>query len=709
MSGRPSRPARAARPAGRDRTERWRRTAAAAVAALLATFLLPLVGNPAAATTAHLLGHDVSWPQCPAGSGMAIPGTSYGVGYGLPMPPTTTQFVVIGLTDGLPLHRNHCLADQVAFVRANNLPRGAYTMAAYPTSAQLAAYGSSGPMNAGTLAGRLYNVGYAMARFDLGSLAATGLAVPFVWIDVEPRPGAPTPPNWPLTSTANNRQVLLGIRAGFRAAGLGTGWYSTRSAWQAITGSWQDGDPMWKAGDYTGTGYAGALSICGTPSLNGGPIWMGQRVDGSYDLDATCLALPTFATIFGSIGAPSLSGFRMSSDWATAGTATVPVSLRFWATLGTYQAWTAQVLDQCSGRALRQWSGVAKGTVTTTWDGKDSTGALAPPGLYTLRYLSEGQVRSGSAELVRTGATRLAGCPLTRVFGADRYATAVAAGRAVFPQARTIVLAPGPDAALVDGLVSAPLARALQAPLLLTATTALSPAVEADVRAHAVTSAYVIGAAAGVSVRSRLAALGVTVHVVAGPDRYATSVAVARALAAAGGAVDHVAFVGSGLEASWIDSLAAGGPAAGRGEPVLLTRPTALPDVVRAEVARLGVQTTYVLGGTDVVSAAVAAQLPGAVRLSGADRYATALAVARTFATAGETELVSGQQAHIVDGLPAGVAGRPVLLTDGTTLTAAVRTWLASSPLSSGRILGGPTVVRAAATAALLAALPGTP
>lgn len=688
----------------RQRGPDLRRTAGAALAALLACLLLPLVGGTSAATTTHLLGHDVSWPQCPAGSGTGIPGTSYGTGYGLPMPPTSTQFVVIGLTDGLPFYRNHCLADQVAFVRANNLPRGAYTMAAYPTASQLATYGGGGPMSAGTLAGRLYNVGYAMARFDLASLAATGLAVPFVWIDVEARPGAPRPPDWPTGSAsaaADNRQVLLGIRAGLRAAGLGTGWYSTRSSWQAITGSWQDGDPMWKAGDYTTTGYPGALSICGTASLNGGPIWMGQRVDGSYDLDATCLALPTFATIFGSIGAPSLSGFAVSPDWAYAGA----VSIRFSARLGTYQAWIAQVLEACSGRVLRSWSGVAKGTVSTTWDGRDSAGALAPPALYTLRYLSEGQTLSGSAELVRTGATALAGCPLIRVFGADRYATAVAAGRALFPQARTIVLAPGPDSALVDGLVSAPLARALQAPLLLTTTTALSPAVEADVGAHAVTSAYVIGAAASAPVRARLAALGVRVQVVAGPDRYATGVAVSRALSAVGGGVDRTAFLGSGLEANWIDSLAAGGPAAGRSEPVLLTRPTALPDAVRAELARLGVRTTYVLGSTGAVSAAVAAQVPGAVRLGGADRYATALVVARTFATPGEVELVSGQQAHVVDGLPAGVAGRSVLLTDGTTLTAGVRAWLPSSPLTSGRVLGGPTVVRASATASLLAAL----
>ncbi|HEU4674434.1 MAG TPA: histidine kinase dimerization/phospho-acceptor domain-containing protein, partial [Motilibacteraceae bacterium] len=148
----------------------------------------------------------------------------------------------------------------------------------------------------------------------------------------------------------------------------------------------------------------------------------------SVQVDAEMWAKVVLNLIFGGIGGPSLTGFALSPDWAYAGT----VSIRFSARLGTYQGWTAQVLDACTARLLRSWSGVAKGTVSTTWDGRDSAGTLAPPGLYTLRYLSEGQTRSVSAELVRTGATELAGCPLTRVFGADRYATSVAAGRALF-------------------------------------------------------------------------------------------------------------------------------------------------------------------------------------------------------------------------------------------------------------------------------------
>ena len=76
-----------------------------------------------AASAATMYGHDVSWPQCP---------TSVG-GSGLPMPPTTTQFVVLGLTHGLPFTENPCLASQVQWARDNGKPTQAYTMAGFPT------------------------------------------------------------------------------------------------------------------------------------------------------------------------------------------------------------------------------------------------------------------------------------------------------------------------------------------------------------------------------------------------------------------------------------------------------------------------------------------------------------------------------------------------------------------------------------------------
>ena len=43
-------------------------------------------------------------------------------GFGLPLPPASSQFVVVGLTKGLPFTENPCLASQVAWARTNGKP-----------------------------------------------------------------------------------------------------------------------------------------------------------------------------------------------------------------------------------------------------------------------------------------------------------------------------------------------------------------------------------------------------------------------------------------------------------------------------------------------------------------------------------------------------------------------------------------------------------
>ena len=84
--------------------------------------------------------------------------------------------------------------------------------------------------------------------------------------------------------------------------------------------------------------------------------------------------------------------------------------------------------------------------------------------------------------------------------------------------------------------------------------------------------------------------------------------------------------------------------------------------------------TVYILGGTTAVPASVATTLTGlgfvVTRLSGADRYATAVAVAGAIGNPGTVLLATGT--NFPDALSAGPAaahlGGAVLLTNGSTL-----------------------------------------
>ena len=113
-----------------------RTTRAAILVVALACLLAVIPGVQTRATAADLIGHDISWANCPIDEG----------GYGLPTPPSSSKFVIIGLTKGLAFGENPCLGSQVTWATDNSKPAQAYTVATYrrrPSSARTGRPGRS--------------------------------------------------------------------------------------------------------------------------------------------------------------------------------------------------------------------------------------------------------------------------------------------------------------------------------------------------------------------------------------------------------------------------------------------------------------------------------------------------------------------------------------------------------------------------------------
>lgn len=205
----------------------------------------------------------------------------------------------------------------------------------------------------------------------------------------------------------------------------------------------------------------------------------------------------------------------------------------------------------------------------------------------------------------------------------------------------------------------------------------------------------------------------------AGADRYATAAAVAKAAFPAGASV---AVVATGV--SFPDALAADYLAGQVGGPVLLTQPSVLPAVTAAELTTLGVSTVYLVGGTGAVSAQVATAIgalhapSGAsltvVRIAGADRYATAAAVAEAVSPAQVGSIGGARTALLATGTgfadalagSAAAAGArlPLLLTSPTGLSAALLPTLQFLGVTSVVILGGAGAVSSSVATTLTAA-----
>lgn len=190
----------------------------------------------------------------------------------------------------------------------------------------------------------------------------------------------------------------------------------------------------------------------------------------------------------------------------------------------------------------------------------------------------------------------------------------------------------------------------------------------------------------------------------AGPDRYATSVAISRGTTNPGTTV----FLASGER--FPDALSAGPVVAAERGHLLLTLPGQLPSVVAQRIAELRPTDIVVVGSTASVSAAVATEA-GAVnsarvtRIGGADRVATSLLLLERLAGRGPVDSVwvaSGQD--FPDALvAASVAGRDrsaVILDHHGADAASARAWVERvRPHVTGRevrIAGGEPSVSAA-------------
>lgn len=224
-----------------------------------------------------VLGGDISWPQCPRG--MGIPEKR---SLGLPMPLPAAKFVIMGLTNGPGFTPNPCLKAQVDWVKQRHLMAAAYAVSSYPDSETLQKYGDQGPFETGTLRGRLQNVGYQQALFNIGTLRDARLQTPIIWIDVEPVPIF----EWS-SDKAANAAVIRGAARGYTDNGFQIGGYSTPALWEGVVGDLRFGMPEWRAAGQTS--QAEALNRCGPDwSFQGGGGVIGQWVADSRDLNITC-------------------------------------------------------------------------------------------------------------------------------------------------------------------------------------------------------------------------------------------------------------------------------------------------------------------------------------------------------------------------------------------------------------------------------------
>jgi putative cell wall-binding protein len=314
-----------------------------------------------------------------------------------------------------------------------------------------------------------------------------------------------------------------------------------------------------------------------------------------------------------------------------------------------------------------------------------------------------------------------------RVWGPDRYTTAVELAKGNFPGWQNcdhVIIASGEDRAAADPLAASGLTWVYGAPILL-------------VRSDEVPSA-VMNAIAGMAAANG----GVTVHVVGGPvsipddrlieiqarvptaatervlpagNRYELAASIARRMDAerpSGHLIpattsDQRVLIANGADPDkFFDALALSPIAAKTGFPIVLVTRDSIPRESAQVLNDLGLHYRIIAGGPATISEAVVNELGAGYhptqRWWGADRYATARAIAKEAKDQTPPWLQPhnvGVAARLPDALTGGafmgLRAGPILVTGGDALSSEPRSFLENNTTQIGEccVIGGPVSI----------------
>lgn len=216
-----------------------------------------------------------------------------------------------------------------------------------------------------------------------------------------------------------------------------------------------------------------------------------------------------------------------------------------------------------------------------------------------------------------------------RIYGNDRYLTAVEIAKTGWTSSANIVLATGLD--YPDALSATPLAKQLNAPILLTEKNSLRPEALTEIKNLKPANAYIIGGTGVISdgVKNSLESIGIKCTRLSDSDRYGTALKVAQYMASNFSMSSEAAMV-TGV--NFPDALSIASAAGIRNMPILLLPKSGVPDSIKSYITNQKITKAYVIGGSGVISDSAASSIPCAnERVWGSDRYGTNNAVLTRF------------------------------------------------------------------------------
>ncbi len=290
---------------------------------------------------------------------------------------------------------------------------------------------------------------------------------------------------------------------------------------------------------------------------------------------------------------------------------------------------------------------------------------------------------------------------VARAAGKNRFATAAEISRSMRTKPSVVFLANGMNYA--DALAGVPIAKSMNAPILLTNTDTLPAETLAEIKRLGAKNVILLGGKDVISdkVVGTLKANGCNTDRIEGADRFETAVKIAKTF---NPSPSDVFFV---YGFNFADALSVGAAAGKMGAPIIYLRTDGTIDKATAaylaDLKKQGcVSNAYVIGGEKVISKDMMNKAGSALgvtpkRISGANRYETCINVNKTFANLFKSKGVSiAKGLDFPDALAGGVLAAsleaPILLAD-KALQSTQKEYLKPKKPNLFYVLGGTNAV----------------
>ena len=209
-----------------------------------------------------------------------------------------------------------------------------------------------------------------------------------------------------------------------------------------------------------------------------------------------------------------------------------------------------------------------------------------------------------------------------RIEGANRYETAANIATTGWPNGSSwAIIAYGGN--FPDALAATPLATKYDAPILLTESQSITPITKNTLTNLGVKNVLIVGGTGVITsnVENQLKAIGISTQRVAGDNRYETSLAIANQIDSSSSKI----IVTTGDDFS--SALSISSFAGNKNIPILLVNKNYITDNAKKYLSSNNIRQTYIVGNLNELSESVKELFPNVVRIQGANKYETNLAV----------------------------------------------------------------------------------